>query len=353
MKITHIPQKDWAKLTDKELGGKREGSVLVVRYGGFGDAIQSTSIYPLLKKRGKKVSVNVNEPGLMMLKNDPNIDEIIFQKEGQIPNKELGIFWARLGGLFDETITLNGVIEDNLLCLSHNPIFKAPHKERHEKLNKNYSEALHDRANLPYIFDIKFHPTESEKKWVAKQRRKMHLRDNHFLVVVGLSGSSVHKAYPHMDSVMADLLMRYPEVRIVLTGDGVCEILELGWESESRVFRRSGKWTIRQTIAFAQQADLVLGPETGVLNAVSMDDVPKVCLLSHSSKENLTKHWANTYAIEPKRTPCFPCHQLHLGGFKTCNRDEETGASMCASNIDPHVVVDEIIKHKLELRKIA
>ena len=354
MKITHIPPKNWQGLTDKEFGGRRENSVLVIRYGGYGDAAQSSSLYPLLKEKWDKVCVNVNETGLKILKSDPNVDELIYQKENQIPNEELGPYWERLGSLFDKTYNLSGVIEGSLLCMDGiNDIFHASHKERHERLNKNYSEAIHDALDLPYEFNAHFYPIGSEKKWVRKQRRKMGIRDDHFTVVIGLSGSSVHKAYPHMDAVISGLLLQYPDARIVMTGDGLCEILELGWEKEPRVYRRSGEWSIRQTIAFAQDADIVIGPETGLLNAVSMDAVAKVCLLSHSSKENLTKHWINTSTITPAFVHCFPCHKLHLAGFTTCNRDEETGASICAARIEPHTVFNAVVDHKLELRKSA
>ena len=354
MKITHIPPKNWQGLTDKEFGGRRENSVLVIRYGGYGDAAQSSSLFPLLKEKWDKVCVNVNETGLKILKSDPNVDELIYQKEDQIPNDELSPYWDRLGSFFDKVYNLSGVIEGNLLCVEQlNEIFSAPHEDRHQKLNKNYSEAIHDALELPHKFNSHFYAIGSEHKWVRKQRRKMHLRDHNFVVVIGLSGSSVHKAYPHMDSVISGLLVNYPEARIVMTGDGLCEILELGWEKEHRVHRCSGKWSIRQTIAFAQQADMVIGPETGLLNAVSMDDVPKVCLLSHSSKENLTKHWVNTSTVEPVNIHCFPCHKLHLSGFRTCNRDEETGASICAASIEPHTVFNAVVDHKLELRKSA
>jgi hypothetical protein len=68
-----------------------------------------------------------------------------------------------------------------------------------------------------------------------------------------------------------------------------------------------------------------------------MEEVPKVVLLSHSSANNLTKHWRNAVAIEPVDTPCFPCHKLHYG-WETCNRVESTKAAMCASNIAPERV---------------
>lgn len=355
MKVTRLPKRYWKTLSDKELGGKREDTVCVIRYGGFGDVLQISGVIQLLGRGGNKVCVNVTERGEEILAHDPNVDELLVQENDQIPNFELGQYWDRITPLFDKVYNLGGVVEQGLLCIKDSIIFDAPHEERHAKLNTNYAEALHDVAEVDHQFHTQFYPNSSERKWVKEQRRNMRLGLGHYVVLIALSGSSVHKAYPHMDSVMAQLLLKWPDVRFIMVGDSICQMLEVGWENEPRVFRRSGKWSIRQTLAFAQTVDLVVGPETGVLNAVSSEDVAKVALLSHSSQENLTKHWVNTSAIEPEGVECFPCHKMHYG-FATCNRDAETGASMCAAKLHPDDVATAIEHHrklKDETRQIA
>ena len=63
-------------------------------------------------------------------------------------------------------------------------------------------------------------------------------------------------------------------------------------------------------LAFLDVCDVVIGPETGVLNAASYIGLPhKIVMLSHSSKENLSKHWNNTTTLEPEYYPedfCYP-----------------------------------------------
>jgi ADP-heptose:LPS heptosyltransferase len=350
LKVTTVPEKTWQGLTDVELGGKRDNTVCVIRYGGYGDCLQASSLFPMLKAKGKRVCVNTTEIGQDIYQHDPYIDELFVQKDDQIPNKELGPYWDRIANLFDEVINLAGVVEGGLLVIPRDEKFEWEHERRHASLNKNYSEALHDKANLGYDFKQKFYPSEEEVHWVKKTRKSMRLKKKNFVIVVALSGSSVHKAYPFMDSVIAHFLTRCQGVRFVLTGDKMCQLLEQGWEKESRVFLTSGEWKIRQAIAFAQQADLVIGPETGLLNAVSMDDVPKICFLSHSSGDNLTKHWVNAATINPEGVACFPCHKIHVGGFESCNRDEGTGASLCNARINPNDVADAI-KHYRKIRQ--
>ena len=68
------------------------------------------------------------------------------------------------------------------------------------------------------------------------------------------------------------------------------------------------------------------------MNAVAMEPMPKIVFLSHSSHENLTRDWANTYALYSEKTPCQPCHKL-VYNWSQCNRDEETGTSACMADI--------------------
>jgi ADP-heptose:LPS heptosyltransferase len=154
-----------------------------------------------------------------------------------------------------------------------------------------------------------------------------------FVIMWALSGSSTHKAYPHMDAVIARVLTEIPHAHFVLVGDHACRSSRPGWENEPRVHCESGKLSIRETLALAQQCDLVIGPETGVLNAVAFESMPKVIFLSHSSEKNLTRDWVNTESLHGD-VPCYPCHRLHYTD-EFCPREDETRAALCAFSITP------------------
>jgi hypothetical protein len=85
-------------------------------------------------------------------------------------------------------------------------------------------------------------------------------------------------------------------------------------------------------MSLAEVCDVMVGPETGMLNAVAHLPMPKIVLLSHSSVNNLTKHWVNTTSIEPQTTPCFPCHRM-VYTWDDCNKDEATGTAACQADI--------------------
>lgn len=331
---------------EQDFGGKRLGkTVCVQRYGGFGDMLQVSSILPGLKEQGYSVTLNVEPRGLDIVRHDPHIDAVFLQERGQVLNSELGYYWDALSKCFDKFIMLSESVEGALLALSDRRE-SAWHPEFRRMImgTVDYLEATHAIADVPLPPRVRFYPSKTETKWAKQYRDK--LGRGSFVILWALSGSSAHKTWPYLDMMVARLMLEYPHVKVVMCGDQISQMLESSWEKEKRVIRKSGKWSIRETLTFAEHCDLVIGPETGVLNAVAMLDVPKILMLSHSGPLNLGGNWINTHVLTPEHTPCYPCHILHKG-FELCCRDEVTGTAMCAANTSPEVVWD-ILKKEIE-----
>lgn len=325
----------------------------VVRYGGFGDQIQASSILPQLKKLGYHVTFMTTPKGYDVVKADPHIDEFFIQDSDQVQNEELHQFWAAVAKKFDKFINLSESVEGTLLATPGRANHAWPDSVRRKMLNKNYLEFTHDIAELPYKSSAKFYPTSEEIAWAEDYINKTC--GDSFVILWPLSGSSIHKFYPWQDQVIARVMLELPQAKFILTGDYSCKILEGGWEEEARVILTSGELSIRQTLTLSQMADCVVGPETGVLNAVAFEPtVKKIIMLSHSTHENLTKHWENTDAIEPDKSiaPCYPCHRLHYG-TQYCHEHIETGAAMCAASIDPERIFKSIKNQYNRKRKKA
>lgn len=314
---------------------KPEKTAAVVRYGAFGDLIQASSILPGLKEQGFHVTVYTTPRGAEVIKHDPHVDAIYLQDTDQVPNAALPQFWEHEAKKYERWVNLSESVEGTLLALPGRTNHSWPQEVRRKYLGSiNYFEFTHDLAGVPLPPKPKFYATDEEKAWAKKERESF---GGGFCLMFALAGSSVHKVWPHMDAFMARLLLTNKEARIVTVGDELSTLLEQGWEKESRVFRKSGKYTIRQTLALLAAVDMVCGPETGVLNAAGHMDVAKIVLMSHSGAEQLTKHWTNVRAVEPKNTACFPCHAMHYS-FDHCSRDEATGVAKCQADIG----VDEV-----------
>ncbi len=332
-----------------------EKTVCVVRYGGFGDSIQASNILPELKRQGFHVVFMTTPRGQEILKHDPHIDEWLLQDDDQVPNQELPLYWMAQAPRFAKFINLSESVEGTLLAYPGRANHQWPDSVRRVELGKNYLEWTARLAELPYTSEARFypHPTETRaaQNYLADFKNSlagpltMGMRaPDRFNIMWCLSGSSMHKFYPHQDVAITKVLAYLPEAVIVFNGDEPCKILEAGWEDHERIRCESGNMGIRATLALAQQVDCIVGPETGVLNAVAFENNGKVILLSHSSKENLTKYWVNTDTMTPANTSCYPCHRLHYGS-EFCREDEATGAAACQKDIDPELVFEAIRRH--------
>ena len=319
---------------------KPEKTCAVIRYGAWGDAIQTSSIFPGLKEQGYHITLFTVPRCYDVLKHEPLIDKVIMQDPEQVPNHWLGPYWEYLSKKYDKFVNLSESVEATFLAMPDRMAYKWTTEARHMVMDGNYWEFMHKLAKVPYDRPMsRFVASEDEKAWALAEKKKIGAAPT---ILWTLAGSSVHKVWEGIDSVIARIMLTFPEAKVVTVGDERCrDILEAPWEKESRVVRRSAVWSIRQTMAFAQVADVVIGPETGVMNSVCMEKMPKIVLLSHSSVNNLTRDWNNTFSVFSYKTPCYPCHKL-IHNWDQCVRDESTGTAQCQVDIPPEAVWDAL-----------
>lgn len=322
---------------------------LVIRYGAIGDAFVAASVFPLLKAQGYHITVNAHPKTHDVLRHDPNVDEWLIQETDFVPNHALGPYWEGISKRYDRVVNLSESVEGLLLTLpgrlNHGYSYEA---RRAIYDNINYLEHTHNIAAVPHNFSgARFHPTEAEQQWAMSTRA----RKDGPVVVWCVHGSSYHKLYPWVDVVAAWLLTRTP-AHIVLYGDpdggqkisqAILNTMANDRCDMGRVVSIADKWSIRQSLTFARYADVIVGPETGPMNAMGMEDVPKVIYLSHSTEANLTKHWANTTTLLPdqERCPCFPCHRLHMN-MDFCHLHKPTKTALCAASVSAERVFEAI-----------
>lgn len=319
----------------------------VVRYGALGDMIIASSILPWLKAEGYHITLYCSPYGYDVVQHDPHIDAFYIQDKDQVPNQMLGDFMRHEERKYTKFVNLNGSIETYLLPDQYHAEFHWPDSFRRSTMNKNYLEVTHAIAEVPLPVRPKFYATAEERAWARAQRERIRAP----VVLWSLSGSSVHKTWPHMDAVIARLMLQTP-AHVVMVGSGIDQLLQAGWESEPRVHLKAGVWSVRQAMAFTETVDVIVGSETGLLNAAGSSDVAKIVMLSHSTAENLTKHWKNTIALmPPSAVGCYPCHRLHHT-FEYCHQDEATGSSICQAAIDIETVW-EAMRLSLDRRRAA
>ena len=301
---------------------------LVVRYGAIGDIVQSTPVFRKLKEEGYHVTLNCTKPAPEILKHNPNVDECIVQIKDYVENKgdNLQKYWTEIAKSYDKFVNLTGAAEDTLL-IADKYIYKWCTEIRKEHPELDEASVLHnalnvarDKAQNTNYYDKHLelagysdprprgdlYFSEQEEIMAAGFRAKY---PNRFIVMWSLAGSSYHKMYPYFHLVLSELTAKIPEILVVSVGDQECRLLER--MPSTRYLPRAGVWELRTSMVMTKWVDLVVGPETGILNAAGCFPTPKITLLSHSTHENLCKYWENDYCLAPEGVFCYPCHVLH------------------------------------------
>lgn len=289
-----------------------ENSCMIIRYGAFGDAVQVTPIIRRIKEEGFFIVVQTSFRGAQILKHNPHIDRLEVLEEGALQMGELPTFWLKTAQCYKRFINLSGIVEQFLLKIKGQPGYDMPDKLRHMACDINYLEAYNLMAgyeNDPAYTLPELYFSPREETWAKKTIDRIkadHFGKVRYIVLWSLAGSGWNKKYPLVELVQRQFLEAHPDAAIITVGDESCKIVE--WD-HPRLIKMSGKTAMRQSCLLTKHVDMVVGPETGVLNAASAYDTPKVILLSHSSPENLTKYWYNVTNIQPE-CDCSPCHKL-------------------------------------------
>lgn len=263
-----------------------------------------------------------------------------------VPNHLLGEYIEYLKTKYTKVINLCETVEGIVLPISARAHFHWSKEARHAICNKNYVELQHQIAEVPYTKPENFfYSTKEEHDWAIKEK------GSNTVILWAIAGSGVHKVWPHIDDCINAVLTAHPTVKIFFVGAKEEKKLQGEWE-HPRVFKKAGEWTIRQAMAMAQISDVVVGPETGILNSVCVCPNAKVLLLSHSTVENLSRDWVNTISLWSDDAPCYPCHQLHFDGWKYCNRHPE-GTAVCQYLLKPDRVYDAIMRSLKHQERLA
>lgn len=302
----------------------------IARYGAIGDLVMVTPLIRRLAEDGYEVTLNITPYAAAVVEQNPFVGNVILQERDAIPNHLLGEYWKEWQGDYDRYINLSESIEGKLLRVEGRRDYYTPQAWRAEQGNQNYYDVTMERGGYPEVKGVR-----GELFFTPREEREMkEFRERHrgkFLVMWALNGSSHHKAYPLMEKVLRDWLATRRDAVVVTVGDYAAKLLEF---EHPQVVPAAGQWPLRRSLAFTKFADLVVGPETAMLNAAGCFPTPKIPLLSHSTHEMLCKHFQNDYCLapDPRIAPCHPCYQLHYS-LDSCPLarivDEQTGEVLC------------------------
>lgn len=310
--------------------------LFVIRYGAIGDMVFITPLLKHLKKDlGFEIYMNTSETGMEVLQNNPYVDKFVPYVSNSVPAEQLDVFWESQRKLYecDKILNLCESIEVALSMHPSTPAYNLPKRERLKICDRNYYDYTFEFAQkqIPEVQLLKgtvpeLNFTPAEEKFcqgvTAEFRQKTPK-----LIMWALTGSGRNKTYPYYHYIVAELLAKYPDLGVITVGDNSCQIMEYGVDSD-RLYKRSGKWKIRESLLFTKYVDLVIAPDTGILHGSGCFDTPKIGLLGHVSLENTTKYYKNNFSLEAN-VPCSPCDRLIFDANLQCPIEPIFGSCWC------------------------
>jgi ADP-heptose:LPS heptosyltransferase len=310
---------------------------LIIRYGAYGDMLNIVPALKKLKEQGYHTILNTNKRGKETLEHCPYVDEWMMHDES-MPVDQLSKHWEKIKEEVkpDKFINFSESIECNVALHPINPEYIYPKAERSNRCNRNYYDVTEAWAGLEGCDKRpEFHFTKEEE-----QQARSYLRPGMFNILWVLSGSGQQKVYPWSEYVMGELLKNFENVHIITVGDMKCQLLET--IIDKNITNLSGECPMRLSMTLTKFVDLVVAPDTGVLHASGCFETPKIGLLGHTTKENITKYFLNDYSIEAE-CACAPCFHLIYSHEIQCPVDVVTRAAWCmSSGIQPERLYERI-----------
>lgn len=310
--------------------------LLINRLGAFGDVLILTPVLRYLSSQGHELVVNANERGVQVLKNNPHVKVLLEQKTDTVPVEQLPkhLSYLQTKHKCDKVLDFSESVEVALSLHPRSPEYKFTKPEKLARFNRNFYEYAfeHCGEKIPTNADGSLFGLLAPELYfddLEINTAKKHLKPDYFNILMGMSGSGSNKAWPYSTELAERICNEIPEAHIITVGDERCQMIEpviLG-----RITNLSGKIPMRISMALTGLVDCVISPDTGLLHASGCYQTPKIGILGHTTKENITKHFLNDYSVEAdaKKAECSPCFFLVYNMKLQCPLDENTGAALC------------------------
>lgn len=327
----------------------------IARVGSLGDNLMAASVFAPLKRQGFNVEMLTSTPNHVVYFNNPHVDKLsVIDRETDIPHpdpKDWQDWFVQRSKQSDVFVNLSHSVELKHCLLREQGAFWWYPEVRRWHCAGNYLESIHRICRVPFEFGPLYFASADELEQAFDYNKRL---DAARTIVWVLSGSRIDRRYPNAGIAIARLI-RECDATVILTAAPSVETFNDAKAIMAEVVKHNGNdkgfglavspngsltWGLRRALAQLMVADLVVGPDTGPMWAVAMEDRPKVIMLSNSSAENVTKHWKRTVTLhaDPTRVGCYPCHRLHESKATCVPNADDTGAA-CMSNISVECLV--------------
>jgi len=295
----------------------------ISRFGAYGDLMHASHLPRLIKEHYKvdKIDFETSYQGYQILQNNPYIDDLIYTDVSKLTQNRMQKNWEHCKETYDLFFNFVYTIEREYCTIEFDNRYYRSQTWRRENCGKmNYYDVMTKAVGLPESYfgtrGQLYYPDEEHetaRNWIKNFKEK---NDVDWLILVCLSGTSLHKRFQQAESICKKILEEYPKVYMILIGDENC--LEQTFEhprishkiqekdKEGNVIKKG--WNFRTTCLMAKYFDFVISPETGLVCVAHSWDTPTLQLLTAASWENHIKYAKNAYWVQSP-VHCSPCHR--------------------------------------------
>ena len=300
--------------------------IFISRMGGIGDVIHAAHIPELLREHYgtvKQIDWQTNYQGFHVLKDNPFIDNLEFIDVTKLKANRFKKHMEDKRETYDLVFDFANTIEKEYCTNENDQRYYRSTKWRRDNCgNKSYFDVMVDAAGLPESYYGRrphlYYSGEDHAKakaWVAKAKKD---RDSDFIIIINLSGSTLHKKFIQVESVCKHILERFPRAFIYLTGDDDCKSQLF---SNKRTKSMIGVWNFRTVALQVKYVDLTISLESGIALVAHTWDAPTLQLLTAASPANHVKYAKNAYWLQSEMA-CSPCHRNPREYFGCPTRDQ-------------------------------
>jgi ADP-heptose:LPS heptosyltransferase len=289
--------------------------IMAFRTGGIGDMQFLSPVFRHLKKKFPGCFIRVASGCKQPLENLPEIDELY-----DMP------FDVELLQTVDYHLFFQGIIEAS----------NEQSRNRHA-VDLFFSYFSIDSLHFPPEDKrprLEF--TQEEMKWLSETTKRLGLKDSDYVIGIQVESSSPLRNYPQDRlKYVIDMLARETNVKIVLIGNEQQAVIATFYKGNNENVIPAVNFSVRQSIVLANRYNLILAPDSFMIQVAGSLEKPLVGLYGPFPSEVRMAYFKNAVGLEP-RVVCSPCFKHD---FRACIKGFP---SPCFSQLKPEDVLQAI-----------
>ncbi len=296
----------------EDLTNKR---IMAFRTGGLGDMLFLSPVFRYLKKIYPSCFIRMASGCKGPLENLPEIDELY-----DMP------FDAELLKDVDFTIFFQGIIEGS-----------SESSKKTHAVDMFYNYFNIDSTHFP-IEDKKprlFFKKE-ETDWCAETIAKLGIKEQDYVIGIQMETSAPLRNFPKEKmKIVIDNVIKEENVKIMLIGSEQHNIIGEYLRGGNEKITLATGYTVRESIILATRYDLVISPDTFMIQVAGALEKPLIGIYGPFPSEVRMKYFKNAIGLDPS-VVCSPCFKHD---FRTCIKGHP---SPCFTQIDPEDILQGI-----------